>query len=197
MPIPSFLLALAPLGAVGRKKAQPESARAEDDSEEDSDEEVDDDVDDDIEPEDPAADTFGRDLDLAATTAAAALDAHRYSGICEEHDAAVAELHEIEKLTTALQSPLLLDRDTHRQPSPSYPTNNVIGIMEFKSQILDSVGKLSISKMLEARAQHQSSTTTRSERVVKLSLKFATLAENTSNKPGEETPKMSIQEASH
>jgi hypothetical protein len=30
---------------------------------------------------DPAADTFGRDLDLAATTAAAALDAHRYSGI--------------------------------------------------------------------------------------------------------------------
>jgi hypothetical protein len=78
-----------------------------------------------------------------------------------------------------------------------YPTNNVIGITEFKSQILDSVGKLSISKMLEARAQHQSSTTMRSERVVKLSPKFTTLAENMSNKPGEETPKMSIQEASH
>ena len=30
---------------------------------------------------DPATDTFGKDLDLAATTAAVALDAHRYSGI--------------------------------------------------------------------------------------------------------------------
>jgi hypothetical protein len=43
-PIPSLSLALAPLGAVGRKKVQPESARAEDDSEEeDSDEEMEED----------------------------------------------------------------------------------------------------------------------------------------------------------
>ena len=71
--------------------------------------------------------------------------------------------------------------------------------MEFQSQILDSFGKLSISKMLEACAQHQSSTTTQSERVIKLSPKFTTLAERISNdlEPGEETPKMSIQEASH
>jgi len=64
---------------------------------------------------------------------------------------------------------------------------------------VDSFGKLSISKMLEARAQHQSSTTTQSERVVELSPKFTTLAESVSNdsEPGEETPKMSIQEASH
>jgi hypothetical protein len=171
--------ALAPwhlelLGGVGRKKVQPDSAGAEDNSEEeDSDEEVEEDGDDDI--EDLAANTFGKDLDLAATTiASAALDAHRYSGICEEHDAAVAELHDIENLTSA--SPLLPDCDTHRQPSPLYPTSNVVGITEFKSQILDSVRKLSISKMLEARAQHQSSTTTRSERVVKLSPKFTTFS---------------------
>jgi hypothetical protein len=69
--------------------------------------------------------------------------------------------------------------------------------MEFKSQILDSFRKLSISKMLEARAQHQSSTTTQSERVVKLSSTFTTLAESISNEPGKETLKMSIQEASH
>lgn len=190
MPIPTLPLALAPLGAVGRKKVQPErSAGAGSTSEEeDSDEEVEEDGDDDI--EDPAVDTFGNDLDLASTTAAAALDAHRYSGICEEHDTAVAELHEVEKLA----SPLL----PNTQPSPSHPTiDHVIGITEFKSTILDSIGKLSISKMLEARAQHQSSTTTRSERVVKLSPKFTILAENTSNEPGEEMPKMSIQEASH
>jgi hypothetical protein len=82
MPIPSLPLTLAPLGAAGHKKVQPEKgAVAEDNSEEeDSSEEVEEDGDDNI--EDPAADTFGRDLDLAATTAAAALDAHRYSGIC-------------------------------------------------------------------------------------------------------------------
>ena len=81
-------------------------------------------------------------------------------------------------------------------PHPS-PASNVIDITEFKSQILDSFGKLSISKMLEACARHQSSTTTQSEHVIKLSVKFSTLAEGTSSEPGEETPKMSIQEDSH
>jgi hypothetical protein len=55
--------------------------------------------------------------------------------------------------------------------------------------------------MLDARARHQLSTTTQSERVVKINPKFTTLAaERTSNEPGKElkeTPKMSIQKASH
>jgi hypothetical protein len=152
MPIPSLPLVLSPLAAVGRKMVQPErstGADLEDDSEEDIEEDEDDDM-----IEDPAADTFRNELDLAATTAAAALDAHRYSGVCEEHDIAAAELHEIEKLTSPLAG--LPDM----QPSSLHPTGNVIDITEFKSQILDSFGKLSISKMLEARAQNQSSTTT-------------------------------------
>ena len=157
---------------------------------EDEDDEVEEDEDDDI--KDPAVDTFGKDLDLAAATAAAALDAHWYSSICEEHDTAVAKLHNIEKLA----SPLLPDL----QPFPSHPgpASNVADIIEFKSQILDSFRKLSITMMLEAHAQHQSGTTTQLEHVVKLSLKFTNLTDSTgSHEPGEERPKMSIQEASH
>ena len=198
MPIPSLPIALAPLGAVGRKNAQPQRsstvAGGDDSEEEDYDEEVLEDEDDDI--EDPAADTFGKDLDLAATTAAAALDAHRYSDICEEHDTAASELYEIEKLSSP-ESPLLPAMQPPASPSHPSATNNVIDITEFKSHILDSFGKLSISKMLDARAQHQSSTTTQSERVIKLNPKFSILAKVTSTEPGEETPKMSIQEASH
>jgi hypothetical protein len=124
MPIPSLPLALAPLGAVGRKKVQPERstvASGEDSGseEEDYDEEVEEDEDDNI--KDPAADTFRKDLDLAATTAAAALDAHRYSGLCEGHDTAVAELNEIEKLT--LPSSHMPDtQPLASQPLPFHPS---------------------------------------------------------------------------
>ena len=92
MPIPSLPLALSPLAAVGRKKVQPERSASVEGLEDEDNED---------------------DSDLAATTAAAALYTHRYSGICVEHDSVVAKLHKIEKLT----SPLLPDM----QPSSSHP----------------------------------------------------------------------------
>ncbi|OSD06283.1 hypothetical protein PYCCODRAFT_1520004 [Trametes coccinea BRFM310] len=129
---------------------------------------------------------------LAKRTAEAVHYTARLSALSEDLDSTVNELTEEElaclqqpgkpgPLAHPLPSPLLAGLQTVMNSSP----------LVFASKILDNNDKIVIWQMLDLRREHQSSTSTHSERVVKVDPKFALSRLEHPDK------KMSIREASH
>ncbi|KAL7280478.1 LOW QUALITY PROTEIN: hypothetical protein ACG7TL_005410 [Trametes sanguinea] len=129
---------------------------------------------------------------LAKRTAEAVHYTARLSALSEDLDSTVNELTEEElaclqqpgkpgPLAHPLPSPLLAGLQTVMNSSP----------LVFASKILDNNDKIVIWQMLDLRQEHQSSTSTHSERVVKVDPKFALSRLEHPDK------KMSIREASH
>lgn len=185
MPVPNLPLKLDPLAAMGRTKTSASTAKNDSDSE---DSDGDDSDDDSTEPEDS-----GDHLDLAETTAAAALDVHRYSQISEACEQAAAELGAV----------MASQEDIPHVNQPSPPTSTVAPPapathsepVHFESRLLDNGGKLSVDRMLSLRRRNQALTSTRSERVVDVDSKFAIVTPIPAQ--NESAPqKISIQKAS-
>ncbi|KAF7969844.1 hypothetical protein HWV62_25914 [Athelia sp. TMB] len=195
MPIPSFPLRLVPLSGPPKKhKAAPVQA-SHDDGEDDDDfepYEYDDWTGDDESHvngcPDPNVD-FGEPTDAAG---AAAHDTARYTTLCDEYEA-----------TLSLDTPAGVSDDLIQPPPPlptllpsssSLPSESYHAPMTaLQSSILDVDGIPAIEKMIQARHQHQYTTRTRSERVIRLDTKF----ETPDNKTDEKDPRSRIKELSH
>ncbi|OSC98921.1 hypothetical protein PYCCODRAFT_1396354 [Trametes coccinea BRFM310] len=131
---------------------------------------------------------------LAKRTAEAAHYTARLSALSEDLDSTLDELteEELAHLEREVREP-----GPFTQPLPSPPLAGLHTVtlnsspLVFVSKILDLDNKVVIQQMLDLRREHQSSTSTHSERVVKVDPKFALSRLEHPEK------KMSIREASH
>jgi hypothetical protein len=185
MPVPKLPLTLVPLSGPKDQGGQDDS---DDDSGDDDDFEEDDHWDGDREDEDDTERCEFVDAeDEAGAAGAAALDSARYAHLCEEYETALAHYRESR------------DPPASSLPQPPIPTPFPVPIPvlgTLKSEILDSFDKISIEKMLDVRKRHQSGTSTRSERAVRLDPKFVAKEGANPEQEGKE-PKARIKELAH
>jgi hypothetical protein len=101
--------------------------------------------------------------DIVASTAQLTA---RYSALCEDLDNTITQSNDY---------PLpLATPHAHTPYGPEVPPSlDIPSERKIHSHVLDSSGKVSVTKMLESRRVMQSGTTTKSERVVQLDPKFA------------------------
>ncbi|EIW56114.1 uncharacterized protein TRAVEDRAFT_50602 [Trametes versicolor FP-101664 SS1] len=143
---------------------------------------------------------------LAEQTADAAGYTARYAALSEDFDAAIQEVSAASDPTlstlceatsplpivTAVPKPFIGPLPPPIPPSPSTPSELMDALSpKLGSRILDDNNKVVVQSMLDIRVKNQSSTRTRSERVVMLDPKFAL---SRLSKPNE---KMSMREGSH
>ncbi|EMD33802.1 hypothetical protein CERSUDRAFT_76503 [Gelatoporia subvermispora B] len=122
----------------------------------------------------------------------ASKDAARYAAISERYEESLEELQHIQPQGLNSNTSITTISSSNERTA----INNSENIKEQSSELTDSLGKISIKCLLDARTRHQSGTSTRSERVVILDPKFAMpqLASLMSEAP---KTKLSIKEASH
>ena len=137
-------------------------------------------------------DSFSDNPDLSVAAASAARDTVRYSALCDDFEEVVGEAQSAAPILPLSPQPTVAE-DTSRADSM------VDSSTVFQSELVDRHGKISIERMLDARARLQSGTTTKSERVVRVNPKFALCqvtdaTDSTDN--GKNMKKMTTQEAS-
>ncbi|KAJ6609185.1 hypothetical protein B0H10DRAFT_2226171 [Mycena sp. CBHHK59/15] len=184
-------LDLTPLGASTRKANNPPSH----DSDSDSDLSDDDDVDCESDTEDVDPNSMGEGLSLSQSAAAATRDVARYSALCQDLDEIAQELPNSDSTTatadpTIAAGPLL-------SPPPADQLLDITPRVPPVSKILDSNGKISISRMIDDHKACQAGTTAHSERVIALNPKFALAQVLRETDETGDVPKMTIKEAAH
>ncbi|KAJ7679396.1 hypothetical protein DFH06DRAFT_1166490 [Mycena polygramma] len=188
-------LDLTPLGASTRKANKAPSNEPNSDSESDV-EDIDDDVDCDSDTEDVDPNSMGEGLSLSQSAAAATRDVARYSALCQDLDEIAQKLSNADS-TTATAEPTIAAGPLLPPPPPPAARPLDIARVAPVSKILDSNGKISISRMIEDRKACQAGTTAHSERVVELNPKFALAQVLRETNEAGDVPKMTIKEAAH
>ncbi|KAF8184986.1 hypothetical protein K438DRAFT_1766110 [Mycena galopus ATCC 62051] len=186
-------LDLTPLGVPPTRSKKVLSGDS--DSKDSADENDDDDTDDESGPmaqQQTPADFVGpKSSEEAQMMALSAFEAARYSALCEDYENLVKELADLPAPVATGPSPPV---------SVSPPTAAAI-LTPIRSEIIDATGKLSISKMLQARLHWQAGTTTRSEKVSQIDSKYAlsriVRAAQSARDDDTEPEKMTLQEGSN
>ncbi|KAJ7816595.1 hypothetical protein B0H14DRAFT_3743669 [Mycena olivaceomarginata] len=159
--------------------------------------------DDGVDPDDEVEEIeelFPNQPEEARMIALATQDTARYSALCDDYDDALKELED----STKGPNELLVPRAVASCSLPPAPTPLPVPSAlppACRSEFLDA-GKVSISKILQARLHWQAGTTARSEKVSQIDSKYALsrlARENVSTGPKDDTEpeKMTLQEAAN